>query len=296
MTPGEGAEMGKHQPTLVPTGKAEPSAMERSKMRAEPQHAEDAAPPLADVYERWFTSVLANTPELRREAFRLRYQVYCVENPFEDPADNPNGEETDQDDGHAVHSLLIHRPSGVVAGTVRLVLPRPDDLDDSFALQRVCREPMLADRRQFPVLRIAEISRFCVSKDFRRRRGDGLYPNIHDPEPTSPAEERRVIPHMTLGLIEALVRMSVQHNITHWCAVMEPTLLRLLSRLGIYFDPIGPLVDYHGQRQPCFIRLSTLLTRVARERPDVWEVLTDRGRHWEALLELENPNYKSRRS
>src|SRR3546814_18883719 len=71
---------------------------------------------------------------------------------------------------------------------------------------------------------------------------------------------------------------------------MEPTLLRLLSRLGIYFDPIGPLVDYHGRRQPCYIKVSTLLARVARERPDVWEVLTDRGRHWDALLQLEAPH------
>lgn len=250
--------------------------------------ADDAR--LVDIYERWFQCTLANTPELRREAFRLRYQVYCVENPFEDPARNPNEEETDEDDTHAAHALLIHRPSGVVAGTVRLVLPRPDALDDSFALQRVCHEPMLRNHRQFPVLRMGEVSRFSISKNFRKRRGDGLYPNMHDPEPRNAVEERRVIPHMTLGLIESLVRMSVQHRITYWCAVMEPTLLRLLSRLGIYFDPIGPLVDYHGRRQPCYIKVSTLLARVARERPDVWEVLTDRGRHWDALLQLETPH------
>lgn len=248
-------------------------------------------PRLVDVYERWFQSVLATTAELRREAFRLRYQVYCVENPFEDPAENPNEEESDHYDEHAVHGLLIHRPSGVVAGTVRLVLPLPEALDDSFALQRVCHEPMLRNHRQFPVLRMAEVSRFSISKRFRQRRGDGLYPNMHDPEPRSAAEERRVIPHMTLGLIESLVRMSVQHRITYWCAVMEPTLLRLLSRLGIYFDPIGPLVDYHGRRQPCYIKVSTLLARVARERPDVWEVLTDRGRHWDALLTLETSHH-----
>lgn len=284
------------RPNAVPVGHGESSAMPAVGTEAGHQQSAERAVPLVDVYERWFHSVLANTPELRSDSFRLRYQVYCVENPFEDPADNPNGEETDHYDGHAVHSLLIHRPSGAVAGTVRLVLPLPDDLDDSFALQHVCGEPVLRDRKAFPVLRMAEISRFCVSKDFRRRRGDGLYPNMHDPDPQTAAEERRVIPHMTLGLIESLVRMSIRHGVTYWCAVMEPTLLRLLSRLGIYFDPIGPLVDYHGRRQPCFIRLSTLLSRVARERPDVWEVLTDRGRHWDALLDLENGHHKPRRS
>ena len=221
---------------------------------------------LVDLYERWFRAVPASTPELRREAFRLRYQVYCVENPFEDPADNPGEEESDAYDAHSVHSLLIHRPTEAVAGTVRLVLPLPDALDDSFALQRVCHEPMLRDRKAFPVLRMAEVSRFSISKGFRKRRTDGLYPDEHEPEKRGDGEERRVLPHMTLGLIESLVRMSLEHRVIYWCAVMEPTLLRLLSRLGVYFDPIGPLVDYHGRRQPCFIRLSVLLARVARER------------------------------
>ena len=88
---------------------------------------------------------------------------------------------------------------------------------------------------------------------------------------------------MTLGLIEGLVRMSIELGIDYWCAVMEPILLRLLSRLGIHFENIGPRVDYHGMRQPCYQRLDRFLERVRAERPDVWEVLTDQGRHWTAL-------------
>src|SRR6185295_16967877 len=99
-------------------------------------------------------------------------------------------------------------------------------------------------------------------------------------------EQRSILPHLTLGLIETLVRMSVENGITHWCAVMEPTLLRLLTRLGIHFDPIGPLIDYHGRRQPCYIPLKTLLARVKRERPDVWDVITRAGRHWENFCRL----------
>ena len=77
--------------------------------------------------------------------------------------------------------------------------------------------------------------------------------------------------------------MSLAHDVTYWCAAMEPTWLRLLTRLGIHFDKIGPIVDYHGRRQPCYIPLKTLLGRVNEERPDVWDVLTDGGRHWDAL-------------
>ena len=33
--------------------------------------------------------------------------------------------------------------------------------------------------------------------------------------------------------------MSVREGMTHWAAVMEPALLRLLTRLGIHFNPLG---------------------------------------------------------
>jgi len=100
------------------------------------------------------------------------------------------------------------------------------------------------------------------------------------------ARERREINAMTMGLIEGLVRMSVDRGIVAWCAIMEPTLLRMLTRLGIHFENIGPLVNYHGKRQPCYQRLDRLLERVRLERPEVWNVLTNDGEHWAALMEL----------
>src|SRR3546814_1411329 len=80
-------------------------------------------------------------------------------------------------------------------------------------------------------MQMGEISRFCISKDFRRRQGDGMFPASEDPETRS--DERRVIPNMTLGLMEGLIRMSLDHGLFYQCAVMERPLLRLLDRLGI---------------------------------------------------------------
>lgn len=236
-----------------------------------------------DLYRQYFeTLVLTESDdELRDEAFRLRYQVYCVENPFEDSSDNPDGLERDALDDASVHCLLRHKRSCAMAGAVRLVMPNKDDLTHSFALQEVCRDPLISDPERFPVSKMAEVSRFCISKDFRKRQGDWLYPQ--SVEPDDQTDERRVIPNMTLGLIEGLVRMSLENGIFYWCAVMERPLLRLLSRLGIHFENIGPLVEYHGRRQPCYIPLETMLERVYEERPDVWEILTDGGRHWDQL-------------
>jgi len=86
--------------------------------------------------------------------------------------------------------------------------------------------------------------------------------------------------HLPLGLIKSCVEMSVREGMTHWAAVMEPALLRLLTRLGIYFNPLGSLVEYHGRRQPCWVDVGAMLARVHAERPDVWEVITDGGRLW----------------
>ena len=69
--------------------------------RRAPQHLEcrpavagDARlekPRLVDLYDSYFEIVPAETAEQLREAFRLRYEVYCVENPFENPETNRNG-------------------------------------------------------------------------------------------------------------------------------------------------------------------------------------------------------------
>lgn len=236
---------------------------------------------LRDLYVRTFETLIARDKTDLAEVHRLRYQVYCVENPFEDPADNPDGLERDPYDHRATHCLLLHRPSGNPVGTVRLVLPDTKAPEKSFALQDVCIDPLVRDPRAFPLARMAEVSRFCVSKEFRRRCNDGAYGRVEDQEGRDPT--RRLIPHLTLGLIEGLVRMSMEQGIRTWCAVMEPTLLRLLKRLGIHFENIGPLVDYHGRRQPCYQHLDRFLERVREERPEIWEVLTDDGRHWEAL-------------
>jgi N-acyl amino acid synthase of PEP-CTERM/exosortase system len=220
------------------------------------------------------------------QAHRLRYQVYCVENPFENPADNPDGLERDSYDAHSVHSLLSHRDTGHLVGAVRLILPRPEGAGHSFPMQAICMDAALADPRVFPVERAAEVSRFCVSKDFRRRLGESRYADVGEAEARArAAEERRLMPYVTLGLIRGLVQMSIDHGVRHWAIVVEPPLLRLLKTLGFIFQEIGPLVEHHGLRQPCHADLLQLLEGVRRLRPDVWDVVTERGRLWSALFE-----------
>lgn len=234
-------------------------------------------PSLKDVYYKYFSGMPADTPELVKKAYHLRHQVYCVDRQFEPVNPDHPDLEYDAFDTHSVQSLLIHKPTNEIAGAVRLVLPRADSSEPSLPIQLVCVEPIIRDPRQFPLAHVGEISRFCISRDFRRRVRDQKY--AEDVPLFASEDARRVIPHLTLGLIEQLVAQSLAHDLHYWCAEMEPTLLRLLARLGIHFDAIGPLIDYHGVRQPCMIRLDRMLDRVQAERPDVWEIIAADGRH-----------------
>ena len=239
---------------------------------------------LRDIYDSYFEIVLAETDEQRRAAFRLRYEVYCVEHPFEDPEKNPGGMETDAHDSDALHALLTHRLSGNLVGTVRLILPRRGKDHISLPIRDVCHQQvMIRDNPALPWSHTAEISRFAISKSFRRRSNEETSVGSFT---TQGEDARRIIPNTSLGLMQAIVMMAAKAGVTHLCAVMEPTLLRMLRRLGICFIPAGPQVDYHGWRQPCYADLDVLLTRIWLERTDVWELITLDGGLWPLNTEL----------
>lgn len=221
-------------------------------------------------------SIDADTRELQEKSFRIRYQVYCLEKGYENPDKYPDGLEIDSFDSHSLHTLLEHRPSGCVVGTTRLVLPIAPRSEWSFPLQLVCAQNRISTSRSFPINETAEVSRFCISKQIRTNRSI----NSRD-EKTHGASQAAL--DMTIALMEGIVRRSVEAGVTHLCAAMEPSLLRLLARLSIYFRPFGPLVDFHGKRQPCWENLLVLLDRVYREQKDIWRQLTADGVHWEAL-------------
>jgi len=237
--------------------------------------SEPAGDTLLQQFNMHFETMTADTPELLPLAQRIRYQVYCVENHLENPADHPDALECDEFDAHAVQSLLVHRRTQAALGTVRLVLPLPHAPQESFAIQRLSNHPALRGSRALPLRSTAEVSRFSISRKFGRCVTD--MKTKRDPFETALACETRVRPSsplMRLGLIQALVRMSVDNGITHWCAVMEPTLLRMLAAMAVHFEPIGSLVEYHGWRQPCFCNVADVLCCVKRERPAFWDVLT----------------------
>ena len=195
---------------------------------------------------------LADTPALVEQAYRLRHQVYCLERGYESGV---NDLETDAYDKHARHVVLCLRGCGTVIGTVRMILPQMRQPTRSFPMQAVCDRTTL---NAVPLRSTVEVSRFAVSKERR------------DVSPAAASLSR-------LALVKGLVQLSQQVGVTHWCAVMERTLLRLLRSSGIHFEAIGPMIEYHGLRQPAFCELAGMLDRMRAEQPEIWEFVTNEG-------------------
>ena len=89
------------------------------------------------------------------------------------------------------------------------------------------------------------------------------------------------MPHMSLGLIRGSCLLAAQHGVETVCAAMAPALLRLLERLGLFFEPLGPPIDsYHGLRQPCVAEGKKLLAGMAALDP----ITTRSCRRFQAYL------------
>jgi N-acyl amino acid synthase of PEP-CTERM/exosortase system len=221
-------------------------------------------------YERHFAVVRATTPELLRKAYRLRYQAYCVENQFEDPEQQVDRCETDHYDDHSEHTLLLHRRTGEVAGTSRVILP-PEGEFRSLPIAALLNG---VDQRRFgQSAETAEISRFAILKQFRRRYGEQAYADVGSTENASASEiiERHLLPFIILGLLRGVFGICLDFGITNLAAVMEPALIRIFRRLGLHFTPIGGLVEHHGLRQPCIARLADLVQQSRDSDSLVWQ-------------------------
>lgn len=214
-----------------------------------------------------FAVSVADTDALREAAFRLRHQVYCVERGYEE---GQGARETDRFDPRAGHVLLTQTSTGRVVGTVRVVAPAPgrrhagphagppSDLGPDLPMQRFCPPDLF---RPLPSASTGEISRFAISRDLR------------DAACASNALLR-------LGLLQGVVRLSAEMGLTHWCAVMEHTLLRLLRLSAVHFQPLGPAIEHRGLRQPSWCRIDHVLDRARQERPQVWDYCTQGGSLW----------------
>ena len=149
---------------------------------------------IESTWDRHFEVVTALTPTLLDEVYALRYQVYCVEHAFENPADHPTERETDRHDPVSPHVALVCRSSGEVVGTTRLILPS-GGLVPSLPLQSLLGQDARSELRHYPLEQMAEISRYSISKSFRRRKGEDEFPDVGN-SALDAEDGRRLMPRL----------------------------------------------------------------------------------------------------
>ncbi len=239
---------------------------------------------LTENFNKHFEIVLADTDQLIKEVQRLRYQVLCVENPYLNCEDYPDGLECDEYDSRSVHSLIRHKDSGLFAATVRLVLPDPVFLKAHFPIECVCEGISYNSIDSSPYLNreaLAEISRFSISKGFKEQ----IISEEITHKKTRSFETRRhhqgahlFLPLLIFGLFKAIVELSQENGIFHWLALTEPSLLRLLNRYGIHFQRFGQMIDFHGKRQPVFGTINSILQGIHSMNLEVSDFITEENK------------------
>ena len=256
------------------------------------------------LFNQYFEVIPADTPKRLLQSHQLRYRVYCQEGRIIgfNPNDYPEELEFDRYDDRAVHSLLIHKASGHVAGTVRLILPISGNPDAKFPVENHVGDALLSRQvfleKGFSRSRVGEISRLIIAPEFRMRKGEnlsvhGLVDNTDHLQQEGTQQQglasgesqdlkdtgiyHRQFPHTILGLFVAIVRMSAENGLSHWYAGMEPILARLLRGFGVYFEPISPIMDYYGPCRCYFGNILEVMEGIYRTNIELWELLTDKG-------------------
>jgi N-acyl amino acid synthase of PEP-CTERM/exosortase system len=229
---------------------------------------------ILEAFNQYFEIIPASTEELRQEVYKLRYQVYCLEKGFLNPS--PDGTEHDEYDEYSSHYLIRHHETGYMA-TTRLILPdrnHPEKLFPMEAYNQIDNAELL---KSMPRNNIAELSRFCVSKEFRRRANerDIIVTNEVDDD-RSPIKKHHS-PNLTLALFACAVRISFEHDIHYWYAIMEPASKKIAAALGVNFVAVGspmPSEHYYGLRAPYTIKVNDLLRGAEEKDPEYLEMLT----------------------
>lgn len=219
-----------------------------------------------------------NTDDLRKEVFRLRYEVYALEFGFENPYDFPDKLEKEEFDDHSVHFVALNEQDEVI-GTVRMILDSPK----GFPVEHAAKITEFTDKPA-PAF-ITEVSRLAVSKTMRRRPEDGIYGvesyipkfqgGVSDiPNQKNPSIEKRQKPVIILGLYKTVYIKCKELGITHMYMITEDKLFHALYKFGFVFTQVGDPVEYHGKRTPYATSWETIEKYMHKHHPDLLEFLT----------------------
>lgn len=233
----------------------------------------------AQHFHSYFSIQIADTPELIKAVHKLRYDVYCAELQYE--KDCPLDCEIDSFDEYSKFVLITHRPTGVYAGCVRLVIPPASNRNALMPFEANCLPMIKSADLSFLANQdrhhIGELSRLSVLNFFRRRAGEENNPYGFNlgipPDYIVDIDEKRSYPLIAIALYMASASIAINNNIQFVLVMMEPRLAKHLSRYGICFMQISEAIDYHGERALFYIDNPTLVANFKSELEEFYQLV-----------------------
>ena len=205
---------------------------------------------LTQILQTGMTVEVAQTANEIREAQALRHRVFCLERKLFDIVPDAHLDH-DSFDQAACHIVVRRDSDGEVVATSRIVQSQMAQDGIALPMHRYCCPTLF---RRLPLQSVGEISRFAISK--QARRADSA---------SGPA--------IRLLLLRGILQASQAMELTHWCALMEPSLIRLLSATGLQFTAVGPMVEAYGQRQPCWAQIEYAVSGGRKSHPHFYQAV-----------------------
>lgn len=230
-----------------------------------------------------FSTVHADTDELRDCAYKLRYRIFCEEHTgFEERDKHSDGREKDiyDSNGQTTHTLLIYNPLQFPFGVVRNIFPDLNYPAHSLPIQKLISSPRLHK----VACRVNEISRMGRSVELSNiikqdlaDRSRFLFGDI--PLNEHPLLIKTLLGLTPLGLTRASFEGAMRKGFLVCVGVMTPDHLERMSRFGLDRPEIlGHNVEFHGERTPFLFNIRDAYNRIA-QHPLTWDILSREGRN-----------------
>ncbi|WP_394222307.1 PEP-CTERM/exosortase system-associated acyltransferase [Alteromonas gracilis] len=239
---------------------------------------------ISNYFPHFFTPKVAETEAQRNSTFSIRHDVFSEELGLEQRRETLL--ESDQFDRYSIHCFLQHRPTGKLAGTVRVVRPKNENqplpmqhyLDDGFHDEEISPDDFRQDK-------IAEISRLAVPREFRRKHVKSEYKRRFRSR-RSLSNEIQCYPYIAIGLYFTAMSVLLRNNINHAFIMVEPRLAKSLKFIGFPLEQVGPETDYFGRRAPFYIRVKATPFKLGKGFNSLFESIDQTLNHQQIAQQI----------
>lgn len=203
------------------------------------------------MFDETFRVCFADTPFGVVLHQRIRYQVFCLDKGFEDPARFSAAQETDAWDDHSAHFIVQNKITSQWVAATRLVLPHA-------ALGLPVDKLNVFDRKEMgeSIDQVGEVSRFCIisnASNVETRRMNIQLPSALEEWGIGAIGKRQQF-EVTLGMIRAVGIYALKRELDCVMLITDP-FARMLRTLGVVLRQVGPSVDHRGMRTPYLIAM-----------------------------------------